>query len=178
MRAFIFVTLDRTVTNTFGLHVSYDDDWACFDIVNIPKQWRKMVTEANQFILLMIGAIRMEWVQCKNGICTNFTEASASVRLILATAVEKKKFWCFRLTFMRHGRYIVTDDTKNCPNIPFVIRSAYFDTQLWTSILKNLFYSLLIICSIHFAVRSASRHEIRERHFRQHWFNNITIIYQ
>jgi len=59
-------------------------------------QWRsqtKMVTEANQFTLLMIGAIRMEWVQWKNGICTNFTEASASVHLILASAVP----WLSRL---------------------------------------------------------------------------------
>jgi len=25
-----------------------------------------------------------------------------------------KKTWCFRMTFMRHGHYIVTDVTKNC----------------------------------------------------------------
>jgi len=36
----------------------------------------------------MIGAIQMEWIQCKNGIWTNFTEASVSVRLVLATAVN------------------------------------------------------------------------------------------
>jgi len=65
--------------------------WIYFCFITTPSlQWRsrtKMVTEANQFILLMIGAIRMEWVQCKNGICTNFTEASVSVRLTLATAL-------------------------------------------------------------------------------------------
>jgi len=57
----------------------------------VQLQWcsqTEMVTEAKQFIPLMIGAIRMEWVQCKNGICTNFTKASALVRLILATVVN------------------------------------------------------------------------------------------
>jgi len=38
MRSFAFVTLVWTLTNTFGLHVSYDDDWTCFDSVNMTKE--------------------------------------------------------------------------------------------------------------------------------------------
>jgi len=30
---------------------------------------------------------------------------------------KTKEDWCLRLTFMRHGRYIVTDVTKSCPNM-------------------------------------------------------------
>jgi len=37
-RAFTFMTLVWNLTNTFGLHVSYDDGWKCFGCVNTTKE--------------------------------------------------------------------------------------------------------------------------------------------
>jgi len=36
-------------------------------------------------------------------------------RVSIVQTQQNKDAWCFRLTFMRHGRYIVTDVTKNWP---------------------------------------------------------------
>jgi len=42
-----------------------------------------------------------------------------TVERVLIVNTAKEENLVFRLTFMRHGRYIVTDVTKNCPATSF-----------------------------------------------------------
>jgi len=62
-----FVTLVWNLTNTFGLHVSYDGGWTFFNECKLIRRRKPDV---------------LDW-----------------------------------LSWMRHGRYIATDVTKNCPYI-------------------------------------------------------------